>query len=165
MILNKDINISTITLTCKIKNDILLKTFLIGKYIELNDEIKGVKYCNGNKEILRGDYSTIMYKKAKKKVEEKINKKLFYNQISVIIYNKKTDSNFNVKIFSNGSLQITGCKSKDNGLHIIEILNRNINNMITKTIKKNIFLDENDIYKDIDNCIYSYDKDNKYIYI
>lgn len=165
MILNKDINISTITLTCKIKNDILLKTFLIGKYIELNDEIKGVKYCNGNKEILRGDYSTIMYKKAKKKVKEKINKKLFYNQISVIIYNKKTDSNFNVKIFSNGSLQITGCKSKDNGIHIIEILNRNINNMIKKTIKKNIFLDENDIYKDTDNCIYSYDKDNKYMYI
>lgn len=165
MELNKEINISTITLTCKIKKDILIKTFLIGKYIEINDEIKGIKYCNGSQEILRGEYSTIMYKKAKKKVIEKINKRLFYNQISAIIYNKKTNSNFNVKIFSNGSLQITGCKSKDNGVDIIEILNRNINNMIKKTIEQTIFLDENDVYKDIDNCIYSYDEDNKYIYI
>lgn len=163
MELNKDIKISTITLTCKLKNEEnnLIKTYILGKYIELNNEIKGVKYCNGKEEIMRGEYSTIMYKKAKNKKEEKINKRLFYNQVSLIISNEM--NTFNVKVFSNGSLQITGCRDETDGARIIDIMKKNIDKMKINNESLIIIKDENDIYKDMDDNIYYYDKEWYYL--
>jgi TATA-box binding protein (TBP) (component of TFIID and TFIIIB) len=102
-----------------------------------------------------------MYKKAKKKNEEKINKRLFYNQVSLIINNG--NDTFNVKVFSNGSLQITGCKDEKDGKRIIEIIKRNVEKMKDKVEFLTIIKDENDIYKDIEDNIYYYDKEWYYL--
>ena len=49
-----------------------------------------------------------------------VNKILFYNQISIII--KYENDQINLKLFKNGSVQITGCKNINNIDHYLNIL-------------------------------------------
>lgn len=93
--------ISTITLCTSIPN-CELNTFNISRYLPINDFVIGIGY-NG---VVRGEYPK--------------GKKSFYNQVSLILkYNGKL---VNVKVFKNGSLQVTGCKSEQDGKFIYEKL-------------------------------------------
>ena len=102
------VKISTITLSTKLP-DCQLNLTNVGKYLDIDDEIIGIKYNYADLSIMKGKYSTTIYKKAKVKDAEKIKKTLFYNQISIILNN--SGNNVNVKLFGNGSLHLTGCKS------------------------------------------------------
>ena len=81
-----DVKISTVTLSTKLPNCQLNLTN-IGKYLDIDDDIIGIKYNYADLSIMKGKYLTTIYKKAKIKNAEKINKTLFYNQISIIINN------------------------------------------------------------------------------
>lgn len=98
----------------------------IFKYIPIDDTILGIKY--------HGRY--------KGKVKQSGS---FFNQISIVIFSEKYNKQINLKVFTNGKLQMTGIKSIDQcvffislflskikdikGTETIEIYNDNINSI------------------------------------
>jgi len=102
-----DLNISTMTITCSL--DTLIDIQNVGKYMDLElGKIVCVKY-GPNNSIVR---SLIKLKKKSKKVNTK-HRKNFYNQATVIIA-VEDNRTVNIKVFKNGSVQMTGCKSYEN---------------------------------------------------
>ena len=76
--------IFTMTVSCIFK-DCIFNLINIGKYLDIDSDILGIKYNYGETSILKGNYITTMYKKSKVKNSDKINKVLFYNQVSLSI--------------------------------------------------------------------------------
>jgi TATA-box binding protein (TBP) (component of TFIID and TFIIIB) len=111
-----DYKVSTITLCTSIPG-CELNTFNISKYLPINDFVIGIGY-NG---VTRGEYPK--------------GKKSFYNQVSILVkYNGKL---VNVKVFKNGSLQVTGCKTEQDGKGIYEKLYsilKEISDMVTVNV-------------------------------
>lgn len=148
-----DVKISTITMSTQLPHCNLNLTN-IGKYLSIDDKIIGIKYNYGETSITKGKYSTTIYKKAKVKYVSKINKKLFYNQITLIINNN--GNHVNVKLFGNGSLHLTGCKSLDEGTWVTNILYTKLQEMKSKNDTILLTKDTNGILLDRDNIIYTY---------
>lgn len=114
--LPSDLSISTATITCK--TDIIYNVENIGLYFnDFDDIIIGKKY--GNRIV-----SDIINVKENKTKKEEKSKKNFYNQVSLIInsaklhdakyVNESVIKTINVKLFINGSIQMTGCKQIQN---------------------------------------------------
>lgn len=114
-----DVDISTMTITCRL--DVSFNITNIGKYVELDE--------NGIVEIVPPLPQPIRSLLQKSDVFKRRIKKRFYNQISMYIFTKK-DKIVNAKLFSNGSIQMTGCKSVEGIIEairkIIEALSRQI---------------------------------------
>lgn len=152
-------NISTITISCKIL-DTELNIINIGKYLDIDNQIIGIKYYYGEYSFCKGIYTTTTYKKSKKKKIESINQALFYNQISLtVLLNGKQ---INVKLFRNGSLHITGCKSIDDGRDVTILVYNKILTLIEKTHQILLTVDKYGVLFDSNNFIYNrfYDKNN-----
>lgn len=145
-------NISTITLTTQLPN-CELNLFNVGKFLEIDDDILGIKYSNGAFNILKGSYLTTVYKKAKIKKKIKINTTLFYNQISLIV--KYNNSNVNVKLFGNGCLHMTGCKHPSYGLEITKIIYSKLIKLKQETKRILLVKDNNGALLDKDNLFYT----------
>lgn len=144
--------ISTITMSISNNKNILLNLIDIGKYLKIDESIVGIKYNYGKDSILKGIYETTNYKKSKNKKNEKINKRLFYNQVSLIInYNSH---NINVKLFNNGSLHLTGIKDPSEGKKIASLIFNKLKHLNIINDKILLTLDENDVYIDNNNLIY-----------
>jgi TATA-box binding protein (TBP) (component of TFIID and TFIIIB) len=122
--LPEDVSISTMTITCKI--DTQFNVTNIGKYIDLkHNGIIAVKH--GNSDDKTTNRSLIFKRQLSQKNKKK--KKAFYNQATIIVKSKK-DKKINIKLFSNGAIQMTGCKSIEG---VIDGLTRVFDEM--KTIK------------------------------
>jgi TATA-box binding protein (TBP) (component of TFIID and TFIIIB) len=134
-----DLKIATITITCQLNTFINVHT--IGHYMELNkNDIVCVKY--GYESLVR---SLIKVKKAYK-VQESESKKLkdknFQNQVSITMAIKR-DKYIHLKLFSNGAVQLTGCKSVGQFVEVMKKLCSKLltfqfayNTVTKKTIKK-----------------------------
>lgn len=148
------LKISTITLSTQLPNCEINLTN-VGKYLDINDKVIGVKYQFGNLNIMKGEYSTTVFRKSKNKKHDKINKILFYNQVSLIV-NSQVSKNVNVKIFGNGSLHLTGCKSIQEGIDTTKIIYEVLK--LCELKEDIIFLskDENGVLLDSNNFIYTY---------
>jgi len=147
------VKISTITLSTRLPNCQLNLTN-VGKYLDIDDEIIGIKYNYADLSIMKGKYSTTIYKKAKVKDVEKINKKLFYNQVTIIL--KHNDHCVNVKLFGNGSLHLTGCKSVNDGTLITKRVYEKLKELSNKTLPILLTKDINNVLVDRDKLVYSY---------
>ncbi|AEQ33220.1 TATA-box-binding [Acanthamoeba polyphaga mimivirus] len=104
---NNNILVSTITLDCKLGTLIDVDRF--AKYVVLKEEeIVSVKFGNRNNPATN---RTIVVIKPKKKPS----KKNFYNQVTILMkpMNNPIRNYINIKVFKNGSLQMTGCKDMD----------------------------------------------------
>ena len=102
-----DVSISTMTITCKI--DAEFNVTNIGKYIDLKyNGIVAVRH--GNSDDKTANRSLIIKKQSAQKNRKK--KKAFYNQVTILVRTKKNKIT-NVKLFTNGAIQMTGCKSID----------------------------------------------------
>jgi TATA-box binding protein (TBP) (component of TFIID and TFIIIB) len=118
----KKIKVSTMTLTCKIKN-LLFDCDNIAKYIDLSlDGIVCVSKDDGHSiaEHKSGYIKRSLIDKAKKKKDNATKKKSFFNQVSMYVATQKSalnlgkDKFIHVKLFKNGSIQMAGCRnSKD----------------------------------------------------
>ena len=98
----EEVDICTMTMTCKINTIFITEN--IGKYIDLHPHnIMEVKYGNSRR--------TLLYNKEKSPKKEGEKEKDFYNQASLKIITKKDNKLINMKLFQNGSIQMTGCKS------------------------------------------------------
>jgi len=116
MEINKELRVSTITLVSNISSNISLKGFY--DFMEANDQIKYIEY--GTNEP-KGENQ-----KELKRTRNKKPKKYFYNQITLHVFLNKI---VNVKLFNNGRIQMTGLKSKAQGLDIINIILEDINKL------------------------------------
>ena len=107
--LPKPLRISTRTATSKINSTIDLKKLYDN--LEINDNIKYIEYGS---EICKGESKKVLSKK------KKDNKKVFFNQITILI---KLDYLYNnIKLFNNGSISMTGVKSETIGRRSVELL-------------------------------------------
>jgi len=102
-----NITISTITLNCKLHTMIDVDTFAKNVILR-EDEIVSVKFGNRKDPATN---RTIVIIKAKKKPSAKN----FYNQVTILMkpMNNPSRNYINIKVFKNGSLQMTGCKDMD----------------------------------------------------
>ncbi len=110
-----NISISTMSATCKLNSTINIIN--IEKYLQLDsDDILCVK-------LKTDKIRSLILEKKKKKRKQETEKKTnhFYNQITVIIRvssgpteNLDTEPKINLKLFKNGSVQMSGCKSLKN---------------------------------------------------
>ena len=154
-----EFTINSITLTCYIKN-CTFDLINISKFLEIDNDIIGIKcnYC------LKGIYLTQYYKHSKTK-KSKINTILFNNQISIIIKwippEQTHARDFNLKLFSNGTIQITGCKTTNEGFLLSNIVIDKLNKYKNMYIPVLLIKDKNGIY--IDKDLYIYNKDCKII--
>jgi TATA-box binding protein (TBP) (component of TFIID and TFIIIB) len=124
-----DVNISAATITCQLP--MLINVENIGLYFDNFDSvIVGKKYGTRVINNLVSVKRMKMMKKKKKKI-----KKNFFNQVSIIVRTctlmglkpeevslKDSLKTVNIKLFSNGSLQMTGCKHLSNINKSLEIL-------------------------------------------
>lgn len=121
LIINKlpeDVGISTMTVCCEI--DIEFKVNNVAKYIDLNkDGIISISY--GRNDDPCTNRSLFPRKRHTKQKKKKKAKRVFYNQVSLAVMIKsKKEKPINIKLFTNGSIQMTGCKSVENVIDVIE---------------------------------------------
>lgn len=150
-----ELNISTITSTCCIKG-VTFNCENIAKYIDLADDCIISVSQNGGHKTLNNDSKSINRSlMSKKRQTLKARKKMnFFNQVSMYVQidsKKKTDTkktnHVHVKLFSNGSIQLAGCR---NAMNIYEVLAKIINKMKqTKAIIVNNIIEEKPFVTDI----------------
>lgn len=112
-----DVFISTMTICCKM--NIQFNVDNIAKYIDLKEN-GIISICYGKDEDPLTNRTLIQKKRKKKKLNKKKPKREFQNQISlnVMIESKKIKP-VNIKLFKNGSIQMTGCKSEQNVIDVL----------------------------------------------
>ncbi len=144
--LPKKVNVSTMTIACKIGTPIYLEN--VARFLNLHvDRIHSIKY--GSHPL---NNRTIIVEKKKKKTKEKKKKKNFYNEATIKI--KPTDNKaVNVKLFKNESLQLTGVKNMNNFCEIISKLFFELKKKKYVMINENT-TDENDSLIMRDNKMY-----------
>ena len=113
--LPEDVTISTMTFVCKIDTKFLCGN--IARYIDLKyDAILSVTH--GKDGDMRTNRSIIAKKTSNGKKKKK--KNTFYNQVSMYVDVKaKRKKPVNIKLFSNGAIQMTGCKTIDNAMETL----------------------------------------------
>jgi TATA-box binding protein (TBP) (component of TFIID and TFIIIB) len=109
-IIPEDIIINTLTVCCAL--DVLFNVTNIARYIDLHPDAI-IKINHGDPSNILTNRSIIVKKKNKK---PKKKKKVFYNQVSLCVIVTDKIKPVNVKLFSNGSIQMTGCKVIDNAI-------------------------------------------------
>lgn len=141
-----DLPISTATITCKI--NVLFNVENIAYYFnDFDDILIDKKYGNRTGLNSVNSKKTKQAKKKKKKIKK--TKKDFFNQVSLIFSTpmlmgmdmekltaKEKDKTINVKLFINGSIQMTGCKHLSNIKKCLEIV-------FERVIKTKAILNEN----------------------
>jgi len=141
-ILPSELKLSTFSACCKLNIDIIFNN--IFKYLELEEyKINTIKYCNNYVTHLCRDPKPIKTKKKKRPP------KIFYNQLTFIIYSNYSKKNINTKLFKNGSIQMSGCKHIEDIINIINILKDKLNN--TRAIIENNIIIEKPFINDRDN--------------
>ena len=108
MEVNPNLRISTMTIISNIGSNIVLEKLF--ENLESDDDIKYIEFGKKNKGVNT---------KKKRKPRKNIEKKYFYNQITLHVY---IDKIINLKIFNNGKLQMTGVKKQGQAERAIEIL-------------------------------------------
>lgn len=108
--------ISTITLDCKLHTSIDVDKFAKNVVLKEN-EIVSVKFGNRKDPATN---RTIVVIKTKKKLSNKN----FYNQVTILMkpMNNPSRNYINIKVFKNGSLQMTGCKDMDDFINVTNTL-------------------------------------------
>ena len=156
LLLPYDLEISTTTITCCIDTKINVEN--IGLYFnDFDDVIIGKRYGN---RVVNNLVNIKKFRSGKKKKRKE--KKNFYNQVSLIFRSctlmgieperlspKENTKTVNIKLFINGSIQMTGCKHLDNIKKSLEILFNKLK--MTKVIlKKDLTLVEKPFVDDIE---------------
>lgn len=131
-----DLRISTMTAICSIGINIDLS--ILYEYVDLsNDSYPFIKSCQFGTDNIKGDFKKKKTKRKKKPMTAKRN--YFQNQATLIIVISDTRK-VNLKIFRNGKIQMTGLKSKEEGIIVCEKLLEEINRI--SGINKSIYSDE-----------------------
>ena len=104
-----DLRISTMTAISKLSSDINLKKLYDN--ININNTIHFIEY--------RDNPTKGFSKKSLRKKRKKVEKKVFYNQVTLHLFYEKL---INIKVFNNGKVQMTGLKYEEQGKEVINLL-------------------------------------------
>lgn len=130
--INSKLHISTISTTCKIGHTIINIENIYNYLPVSQDDILLINYKNTYKTI---DEKLIKKKKKKtKKIVKKVNN--FFNQITLLIAVNE-EKKINTKLFTNGSVQMTGSKSILDNLIVL--------NKLISCLKKIFIIDGKEI--------------------
>jgi TATA-box binding protein (TBP) (component of TFIID and TFIIIB) len=118
----EEAKISTMTICLDMGSNCIFECYNIGKYLKLDRKfIEEIKFCDENDIQIRSFNKKKLKQKRKRKSEKKTKKESFYNQVTIIV--KISDiKTINIKLFKNGSIQMTGCDSIENTKKSIERL-------------------------------------------
>jgi TATA-box binding protein (TBP) (component of TFIID and TFIIIB) len=139
------IGISTMCASCKLSSRINIQN--IEKYLQLStDDVLTVKTNNDKKRsLLTLKDKPKRNKKNILKKASKIEKNCFYNQITIVIRidsgitdNLDKSQKINMKLFKNGSIQMSGCKSINN-------INIGLNRLVNKLKEIKSIIENNKI--------------------
>jgi TATA-box binding protein (TBP) (component of TFIID and TFIIIB) len=152
-LLPDDVTINTMTVVCD--TNIKFNSSNIAKYIDMApDGI--IKISHGRS----GDTLTnrsLIHKKKVKKIKK--NKKVFFNQVSLcVMVSSKKEKPVNLKLFSNGSMQMTGCKTIENALDAIERVFIELKKTKAIIDRKNLKVIEKPFCDDINSLNYGFIK-------
>ena len=116
-----ELRISTMTATCKTLLNVNLN--VIYKYATIQD------YGDNNEGIIKIEFGDeVIRGTSKKDIENKKSKKkkVFYNQATIIfkIISENTKKEVNMKVFTNGNIQMTGLKNIEDGKKAINLFYR-----------------------------------------
>lgn len=115
-LVDNNITISTITLDCKLHT--LINVDVFSKHVVLKEDgIVSIKY--GNRNDIATNRTIVELRKKKK-----VSTRNFYNQVTILMkpMNNIERNYINIKVFQNGSLQVTGCKDMDDFNNIAHTL-------------------------------------------
>jgi len=117
--LPEDVTISTMTLICKLATKFNCEN--IAKYIDL-DMSRILTVTHGELGNTKTNRTIVQKKKTSGKPKKQ--KKVFYNQVSMYVkVHAKNKKPVNIKLFSNGSIHMTGCKTVENAIEtLIKVL-------------------------------------------
>ena len=116
------IRVSTMTIVCQLKfrddneEEVYIDLRTLVQYLELDGRIvkAGTKETGND---IEDDNESIVSTSSKGKKKDK---KSFYNQVTLLV--NFITFNVNVKVFKNGHLQMTGCKSEENAIETANIV-------------------------------------------
>jgi len=129
--------ISTITVTGSINSDIVLDKLYLMLVQYTPKEIDYLEHGSNKHEFV--SHGVKASAKTKKKVKEPKIRKRFDNQLTIVLWHD--GSRYNIKLFKNGNVQITGVKSIEKGEKTIDFLIEIIKNVYEeydKTILENV---------------------------
>jgi TATA-box binding protein (TBP) (component of TFIID and TFIIIB) len=138
--------ISTITVTGSINSEVYLDKFYAMLSQHTPPEISYVEYGANKHEIQSVGTKNTKLKKRKAKEGEK--KRRFDNQLTIVMYH--LENRYNIKLFKNGNVQITGVKCIEKGKKTIDCLIgivKNIYDKYDKGILENMTKVENLNYR------------------
>lgn len=138
MELPEDLMISTMTLVCKIP--VKFNVVGIAKYLTLSDDFIQTITCGNNREIHR----TLNIATRKKLKSKK--KRNFYNQVTMIIKCVNV-VDVNIKIFKNGSIQMTGCKKISPVIWVLDKLFGMLREKLDEYAEPYVFLTISELFK------------------
>jgi TATA-box binding protein (TBP) (component of TFIID and TFIIIB) len=115
--------ISTMTILCAIP--VTFNVLNIARNLELSENFIRTVKCGNNNEICR------TLKPIKIKNRRIAKNKNFYNQVTIVVasssnHDENYDIRMNIKLFRNGSMQITGCKKISSTVWAIDMLMRTL---------------------------------------
>ena len=121
-----ELRISTMTATCKTMLNVNLN--VIYKYSKIQD------YDDNNEGIIKIEFGDEEVRgKSKKDIENKKSKKkkVFYNQATIIfkIFSDNLRKEVNMKVFTNGNIQMTGLKSIEDGKKVVNMFYNETKNL------------------------------------
>lgn len=125
--LPEGLKVSTMTITCRF--NVCFNITNIGRYISLSEKnIISIKYTPPPVDGISSGtcIRTVEKHKIKKDKKDDKKKKNFYNQATVKI-NCGENKPPNIKLFKNGSIQMTGCKSVRECVHALTTICRELN--------------------------------------
>lgn len=120
--------ISTITATGSIKTEVFLDVLYRMLAEHTPKEISYLEYGANKHELQSIGVKSTKTKNTNKNKEEK--KRRFDNQLTIVMF--YMDNKYNIKLFKNGNVQITGVKSIDKGNDTINFLIEIIRNIYTR---------------------------------
>ena len=136
--LPEEIYISTMTVCCKLNT--IFNVENIAKYMELSpNDILSVSYGYAENPSTN---RSLLPKKTRNNKKKK--KKAFFNQVSTYIYSplKIKKKMINLKIFSNGAFQMTGCQSLDIVFDALEKIISKLSETVAIIKKKTMTVEE-----------------------
>lgn len=112
--------ISTITVTGGINCDVCLNNLykLMSKHCNIN-EISYLEYGSNKHDLLSTGTKNTKVKRNKKS-SDSTTRKRFDNQLTIVMFYE--NNKYNIKLFKNGNIQITGVKSIEKGRKAIDFL-------------------------------------------
>lgn len=125
----------------------------LGKYLEIDDTIVGVKYQYKTNTIVKGTYITSISKR--QAPASQTTTKAFNNQVSLQITLAPNGTTVSVKVFKNGNMHMSGIKTLDQAIEVKDLIIDRVNKLHNQYDIILVTVSPNEPTIDQDDILYS----------